>query len=119
MNKKDEQINHAGNKANDLNSESLPGYPIYPQNEDIYSKFKEEKDIDPEDISKKKEFIDIHSLKVLNEKDFNDDLTGSDLDIPGTELDEDQEAIGSEDEENHLYSLGGDDHNDLEEDKGI
>jgi hypothetical protein len=29
-----------------------------------------------------------------------------------------QEEIGSEDEENNYYSIGGDNHNDLEEDKG-
>jgi hypothetical protein len=33
-------------------------------------------------------------------------------------LDDRQEFIGSEDEENNYYSLGVDDHNDLEEDKG-
>ena len=53
-----------------------------------------------------------------NEKDFNEDETGSDLDVPGTELDDDNENIGSEDEENNYYSLGGDNHNDLDEAKG-
>jgi hypothetical protein len=45
-------------------------------------------------------------------------MTGSDLDIPGAELDDEQESIGSEDEENNYYSLGGDDHENLDEDKG-
>ena len=40
---------------------------------------------------------------------------GSDLDVPGAELDDLQESLGSEDEENNYYSLGGDNHNDLEE----
>jgi hypothetical protein len=42
------------------------------------------------------------------------DFAGKDLDIPG-----DDEAPGEsslDDEENNSYSLGGDDHNDLEED---
>jgi hypothetical protein len=43
-------------------------------------------------------------------------FSGDDLDIPGAELDDDMEEIGSEDEENNSYSLGGDNHNDLEED---
>ena len=43
---------------------------------------------------------------------------GNDLDIPGAELDDLQEDIGSEDEENNYYSLGGEDHLDLEEDQG-
>ena len=52
-----------------------------------------------------------------NEKDFKDDVSGDDLDVPGSELDDQQESIGSEDEENNYYSLGGDNHNDLEEPK--
>ena len=42
---------------------------------------------------------------------------GEDLDIPGTELDDADEEIGEEDEENNYYSLGGENHEDLEEDK--
>ena len=45
-------------------------------------------------------------------------MTGEDLDIPGAELDDNQEEIGSEDEENNYYSLGGDNHEDLSENKG-
>ena len=45
------------------------------------------------------------------------DFAGSDLDIPGSELDDNAEAVGSEDEENNSYSVGGDSHNDLEEDQ--
>jgi hypothetical protein len=36
------------------------------------------------------------------------DMAGEDLDVPGAELDYQNEAIGSEDEENNSYSLGGD-----------
>ena len=92
----------------------LSGYPSYPPGEDIYSKYKEEEDINPEDISKTKEFDDSHGEN--NELDFNSNLSGRNLDIPGTELDDNQEDIGSEDEENNYYSIGGDDHNNLEED---
>ena len=35
---------------------------------------------------------------------------------PGSELDDDQEEVGSEDEENNFYSIGGENHNDLDED---
>ena len=38
------------------------------------------------------------------------DRTAEELDIPGTELDDENESIGSEDEENNYYSLGGDKH---------
>ncbi|MDD4993896.1 MAG: hypothetical protein PHR83_16875 [Paludibacter sp.] len=77
----------------------LPGYPTYPAGEDIYEQAKQEMEIDPEEISKLKE-------------DNNEDT----LDIPGSELDNAQEEIGSEDEENNYYSLGGDNHDNLEED---
>lgn len=40
----------------------------------------------------------------LNED--SDDVSGSDLDVPGAELDDNNEAIGEEDEENNDYSLG-------------
>jgi hypothetical protein len=48
----------------------------------------------------------------------SEDMSGDDLDVPGSELDDQQESVGSEDEENNYYSLGGDDHNDLDENKG-
>lgn len=94
---------------------SLIGYPVYPESEDIYSNYLEEKDIDPEDISKSK---GSNEPNVKRTKGFIDDICASDLDIPGSELDDIQEFIGSEDEENNYYSLGGDEHNDLEEDQG-
>jgi len=36
------------------------------------------------------------------------DLSGDDLDVPGSELDDDAESLGSEDEENNYYSRGQD-----------
>lgn len=93
----------------------LPGYPIYPENEDIYNKFQQEKDINPEDTSKTKA---PNSNNALRRKELDNVFNEEDLDVPGAELDDAQEAIGSEDEENNYYSLGGDEHDDLEEDRG-
>ncbi len=45
-------------------------------------------------------------------------VSGDDLDVPGAEDDDPDEEIGEEDEENNYYSLGGDAHENLEEDKG-
>ncbi len=42
------------------------------------------------------------------------DFDGTELDIPGRNLDDDQEARGAEDEENNHYSLGSDDNDQLE-----
>ena len=83
----------------------LPGYPIYPESEDIYSQA-EETELDPEFPTKMK--LSPEAADAPNEKGFDDDESGSDLDVPGADLDDDQEDIGSEDEENNLYSLGGD-----------
>lgn len=54
----------------------------------------------------------------LNEPGSAYGKSGTDLDIPGSELDDADEAIGEEDEENNYYSLGGDNHENLEEDAG-
>jgi hypothetical protein len=91
---------------------NTPGYPSYPAGEDIFNKSKEEGDIDPENISKKKRPKKNNKAGKNNEKDFKEDKSGSDLDVPGSELDDENENIGSEDEENNYYSLGGDDHED-------
>lgn len=97
--------------VNDKNNEP-EGYPVYPENEDIYNKFRKEKSIDPDNITKLKE---TEFIGKGNEMDFEDDVTGSDLDIPGTDLDDPEEIVVAEDEENSYFSLGGDDHMDLEE----
>jgi len=74
---------------------------IYDRKDDIYSRAKEEQF--EEDASGE-------------DKPVDDDLAPG-LDIPGAELDDKLEEIGEEDEENNYYSLGGDNHEDLEEDK--
>ena len=104
------------NKTMENPNRVYPANVNYPPSEDIYNKNKEETEIDPEDISKTKT-TNADGGKY-NEKTFNQDKSGDDLDIPGAELDDAQENIGSEDEENNGYSIGGDNHNDLEEDNG-
>jgi hypothetical protein len=96
-------------KNNIEEQDEKDGLPVYPVKEDIYNKLVKEENIDPEDILKPKN---------INENDLVEDESGIDLDVPGAELDDEEEAIGSEDEENNYYSLGGDNHNDLDEDDG-
>lgn len=88
----------------------LSGYPKYGTSEDIYTQEEKLIDVDPENSTKKKSPIDIDL--IANEKSFAQDMSGKDLDVPGSELDDEQERIGSEDEENNYYSLGGDKHDD-------
>jgi len=102
------------NKSEDEKNK-IPDSLLYPPSEDIYNKFHKESDINPEDITKKKIPVEIDNRRELNEKDFEEDVSGGDLDIPGSELDDDLEMLGTEDEENNYYSLGGDNHHDLEE----
>ena len=117
MNEKNNNLTSVKNIDNEDGEISLPEYLLYPASDDIYLKSKKESDIDPEDISRMKELNDNVATSLNNEKDFIEDVSGNDLDIPGSELDDVQENIGSEDEENNHYSLGGDNHNDLEEDR--
>lgn len=52
----------------------------------------------------------------LNEDSFKKNISAYDLDVPGANQDDANEAIGEEDEENNEYSLGGDDNEDAPRD---
>jgi hypothetical protein len=108
---------HLDRESNDTGND-WPGYPDYPESEDIYNICEEEKDIDPEAIFQKKESVGKYTPKRNSEMDLDSEFLGDDLDIPGAELDDNIENVGSEDEENNYYSLGGDNHENLEEDQG-
>jgi hypothetical protein len=71
-----------------------------------------------DDIYNKEKRIDLSDSDEQPVKGITSSNTGEDLDIPVAGLDDRDEIIGEEDEENNYYSLGGDDHEDLEEDKG-
>ena len=101
--------------GNDSTKDNPVGYPLYPASDDIYNRGKQEINLNPEDMPNRKPRNEKEGQ--LNEKAFRDDLSGSDLDIPGSELDDPQERVGNEDEENNYYSIGGDNHNDLDEAK--
>ncbi|MES2779507.1 MAG: hypothetical protein V4651_06365 [Bacteroidota bacterium] len=103
-------------ESEDTANESFSGYPAYPVSEDIYNQLKEEQEIDPDDIQTKK--APVYSKEEELEPGDETNRSGDFLDVPGAELDDAEEIIGNEDEENNYYSLGGDNHNDLEEDQG-
>jgi hypothetical protein len=92
--------------------DDLPGN--YPADEDVFRQGLIDADIDPEDISRMKRPSELDA-DDWNEKTFDDELTGEDLDVPGSEDDDYDEEIGREDEENNYYSLGGDNHEAQEE----
>jgi hypothetical protein len=86
------------------NSEEDKKFPLpkYDEKDDIYKE--EEEEPFEEDNPK---------VKKIKEQDK---METDDLDIPGTELDDEDENLGEEDEENNYYSLGGDEKSDLDED---
>lgn len=139
------KVNKKGTKNN------LPGYPHYPESEDILANEKRV-DADVENLSRSHKHISNEikenppeeatadyspeivpgteadltpeDLKALGSLDgdqdegedetlipkikIGPDLFGDDLDVPGSELDDEAEDIGSEDEENNYYSRGQD-----------
>ncbi|MEX2235183.1 MAG: hypothetical protein WD824_23675 [Cyclobacteriaceae bacterium] len=83
---------------------------------DIDSQERNESDVTEEDLQAlgpKDLSMDMgDDEQLLKNRVWPVDMAGKDLDIPGAELDDENEAIGSEDEENNSYSLGGDAHED-------
>lgn len=78
-----------------------PGDPSYDEKDDIYAQQKKVP-LNPEELAREEQMK-------------NDPSLDDELDIPGAELDDADEEIGEEDEENNYYSLGGDNHSDLDE----
>ncbi len=114
MKKQDKKLNLPDNQTDSKEENILPGYPVYPDSEDIYKNFREEEEINPEDTSKTK---NPNSNNIIRKNYLDEEQSENDLDIPGSDLDDQQENIGSEDEENNYYSIGGDDHIDLDEEQ--
>lgn len=135
---KDTQLKQSENEANDF-----PGYPMYPSSEDIMKRgdrldmdvtaaiegnnsLRTNPDPQPDASSLTKDDLqalgsdEIQSTgddEILANRSWPVDFTGNELDVPGSEDDDAQEEIGSEDEENNSYSLGSERHSDLDEGK--
>ena len=115
---------------NDIETDPiLPSVDIEDQADDMAMERPVLKDPDAdEDEEKNESDVTEEDLQALGPKDLSMDMgedeqllknrvwpvdmAGKDLDIPGSELDDENEAIGAEDEENNSYSLGGDRHED-------
>lgn len=68
----------------------------------------------PKDLSQ-----DMGDDEDLKHRVYPLDFSAEDLDVPGAEMDDASEKIGSEDEENNPFSIGGDAHDKLEETTNI
>ncbi|WP_375560482.1 hypothetical protein ACE193_22765 [Bernardetia sp. OM2101] len=112
---KTQDKNNEQNKDTDSSQEYFKDKFDYKPKEDIYSKGKKvtniandnESIIDksiptPNDRNELYEETPLHNAKS--------NFEGETIDVPGSELDDQQESVGSEDEENNYYSLGGDNH---------
>lgn len=120
--------------------QDFPGYPHYPAKEDMMDSRTGSHRVDanleeigsgPNASGVHQRFVPQNNQSTTEEKEAagidnrneeigipqnvsNEDLNRK-LDVPGAELDDESEAIGSEDEENNYYSLGGERHEGLEE----
>jgi hypothetical protein len=102
--------------ASAKDNQDFTGDSEYDSQTDISPKFEEEQDLTQAEIER---FNDENETSAgFSFRGIRKDDMDNDLDIPGAEMDDADEEIGHEDEENNYYSIGGDNHNDLEENKG-
>jgi hypothetical protein len=128
-------MNSKDNERVELDVENLSRSKEVPPDKSVRPPQAENTDPVPGDVDADAVNVDDTKLSLARDTDITDEdlvalgeketqyenaerLTGDDLDIPGAEDDDKNEEIGEEDEENNYYSLGGDEHENLEEDKG-
>jgi hypothetical protein len=98
---------------NKKEKKDIPDALKYPAEEDIYNKgIRAENKVVEENNDFETGYKGPDAIEELN---FRKNHKTSGLDVPGAELDDISEEIGEEDEENNYYSLGGDNHESLEE----
>ncbi|CAL1521094.1 hypothetical protein [Chitinophaga sp. MM2321] len=119
-NKKDKPDDKIKNKHPEEDKD-FPGYPEYPAGEDIMNTKNRDKevDLDMDEVTRSfRHNSDLSPGKSKGPAKSDEQEETWKQDKTGAELDDEEEAIGEEDEENNIYSLGGDRHADLEEDNG-
>lgn len=82
------------------------------ESDDLNMSSGNEADVDEDDLA----VLNSSNDEIGTPQNVSDEDINTDLDVPGSELDDDSENIGEEDEENNYYSLGGDRHESQEED---
>jgi hypothetical protein len=113
------------------NDKKLPGYVPYPAGDDIYAKgekepYVEENGAPNPELTEEDKFDKVDSARrgqksdddddEWNEQGYDENEMGGDLDVPGSDLDDDWESIGQEDEENNFYSISDNEEEDEDED---
>lgn len=79
----------------------FPGYPVYAESEDIYNKFRNEKELSLEDVFEMKELSSNYMINYQNE--LNSSSFGLDLEIPENEFGNISEFVGIEINERDLW----------------
>ena len=98
---------------NTKGKDEIPDSLKYPAEEDMYSKgIRTGNTIIEENTDFETGY---HGADTIEELNFRKKHESGELDVPGSEEDDKAEEIGAEDEENNYYSLGGDNHENLEE----
>jgi hypothetical protein len=98
---------------NKKEKKEIPDELKYPPEEDIYNKgIRAGNKIVDENSDFETGYKGASEIEELN---FRKKHENGELDVPGAEQDDIAEEIGAEDEENNYYSLGGDNHENLEE----
>ena len=82
------------------------------EKEDVELQMGNESDVNEDDLVA----LNATNAEIGTPQNVSNDDLNMDLDVPGSELDDENELIGEEDEENNYYSLGGDRHESQEED---
>ena len=82
------------------------------ENDELNIQMGTEGDVNDDDLA----ILNSTDAEIGTPQNVTNEEIESDLDIPGSDLDDANENIGEEDEENNYYSLGGDRHEAQEED---
>ena len=82
------------------------------ENDELNIQMGTEADVNDDDLA----ILNSTDAEIGTPQNVTNEEIESDLDIPGSDLDDANENIGEEDEENNYYSLGGDRHEAQEED---
>ena len=89
-----------------------PARVVTEQQDDLGVRTGNDSDVNSDDLAA----LDSTDAEIGRPQNVSNDDLNTDLDVPGSELDDADEVRGEEDEENNYYSLGGDRHEAQEED---
>lgn len=114
MNKKNGKGDLDIQRAGKQRSSQLRGSPVFPAKEDAFGKYKEKGILIAVKPPKSRASNEESKTGKRNGNYFQEDVSG----VLGLELEDDNEGVGSNDEENSYYGPGPDGQYDSDEDKG-